>query len=278
MSEIFLNYDDVRHLVKTLGKYRPEDNALSRVQLVSAGLRTNVGLFHNRLHSGEAPSGVGINLTLDHYQRLCEALRNSDLTEMRNTDRLEVVAGALGWRADALMHHLKTVTGEMGANPSLRYDIDFVAEFVKLVGHDHSERWRSMVNAGPGLFVVAGQPGSRVSHSWIATVMFLDPGAKARDDYMIVGRRSADGHRVYGVPARDLESFRKCVELASTSTVIATCGGASFDEARTRLAKWADTAGITLSCLKGMIHKTIRHRYSGQSVEIDIDIRDFTDR
>jgi hypothetical protein len=279
MSDIFLNYDDVRHLVKFLGKHRARgDDSLSRIQLVAAGLKTNVGLLHNGLQAINSDSLSGINMTQDHYSDLCVAIRSNDLMSMRHTDRLEVVARSLGWRADSLMHHLKTTTGEMGSNPSLRYDIDFVGDFVKMVGTEHSDQWRSMLFGGPGLFVVTGQPGDGVSRSWIASVLLVDADAATTGEGIITGQRKVDGQPVYGVSARTRESLRNCLDLASTSTVIASHGGSSIDETHGRLVEWADMDGISLSCLKGMLHQAFNNRYSGLPVEIKVDIRDFTGR
>jgi hypothetical protein len=277
MSSIFLNYDDVRHLVKFLGKHRHDDDtSFARIRLVAAGLRTDVGLLNSGLQSDGVSCGTGINLTQERYADLCVAIQSHDLRTMRNTDRLDVVARSLGWRADALMHHLKTMTGEMGQNPSLRYEIDFLGDFARFVGANHFERWRLMLNSGPGLFVVTGTPGNGISRAWIASALILDSSAAPEGD-CVVGKRKVDGSMVYALPARTREDFRRCVELASRSTVIASHGGGSLEETEARFTEWAEADDDSLSCLKGMMHLAVQDRYSA-AAHLEVKICDLSGR
>ena len=261
MSGIFLNYDDVRRLTKILGRHRPTDDSLSCIRLIAAGLGTTIGLLHNKLQGDGASSDVGINMTEAHYRDLCVTIRSHDLTAMRSTDRLEAIARSLGWRADALMHHLKSTTVDMGSNPSLRLDIDFVGDFAQFTAADQSERWRSMLSDGPGLFVVTGLPGDGVARAMISSVMILDNNAKVGEENNLIGHRESDGQMVYGLSIRTREDLRQCVDLASTSTVVASHVGNGIDETKARLSELGDAEGITLSCLKGVLHRSIHNRH-----------------
>jgi hypothetical protein len=278
MSDIFLNYDDVRHLVKFLGKYQPdEDTSFARIRLIAAGLQTNVGLLNSRLQSNDTAGGTGINLTRERYADLCVAIQSHDLMNMRNTDRLEVVANALGWRGDALMHHLKATTGEMGKNPSLSYKTDFVGDFLNFVGIEHFEHWRMMLESGPGLFVVTGTPGNGISRAMIASALLLDSSATTDREDRVVGKRKVGGTMIYALAAGTRERLKECVELAASSTVIASDGGKSLDDTEARLTAWTNADGGSLSCLKGIMHLNIVGRYSA-APHLEVNIRDYTVR
>ena len=122
MSQIFLNYDDVRNLVSTLGKTRPTKDARPSFTVIEAALGMPAGMLLDRLIRDGAKQDFGVHLSWQKYCDLCLAMEATDLTAVRHTERLEVVAKCLGWRADALMHQLKTTTGKLGRNESLRGD------------------------------------------------------------------------------------------------------------------------------------------------------------
>lgn len=256
MSHISLNYDDVRGLVSWLGKHRPHARDPQDCQtFISAALNTSSGLFIARLRFEGPLEQIGIQLTLHHVTRLSHAITTQDLTALRHTDRLEVVAGCLGWRADALMHYLKTTTGKLGRNPSLDYEINLVENFSRLAGADRIEKWTSILNGGPGLYVVTGKPGNGVVHSYSAS--FLLAGACVivdQEGKLIVGR-SKDGKRVYGMAVRNGEDLRTCAEIATHSTVIVSLSSRGIDDA---IGQIRDMLGADISVLKGILHQTLR--------------------
>nr|WP_250808440.1 hypothetical protein [Neorhizobium tomejilense] len=271
MSSIFLNYSDVRRLVSTLGEHRPTDDSLSCVSIVAAGLDAGRGLLLNGLQEPTPSEGSGIGMSWEQYAALCSEMRSQDLTALRHTDRLAVVARCLGWRADAMMHHLKTTTGKSGSNPSLRYEIDFLGNFSKLAGAERLERWRSLVRSGPGLFVVTGRSGNGIAHTYSASILLVGTISTVDQNRdVIVGEADGSGERIYGKAIRSNEDLLVCNELAANSTVIATFSSRGISDALSRLVRMSEEAGCSLMSLKGMLHQTLRREDGDWRAEMKI--------
>jgi hypothetical protein len=268
MSHISLNYDDVRGLVSWLGKHRPHPRDPRDCQtFISAALNTSSGLFIARLRFGEPIEQIGIQLTLDHVTKLSHAMITQDLTALRHTDRLEVVAGCLGWRADALMHHLKTTTGKLGRNPSLEYEANLVENFSRLAGPRRIERWTSILSGGPGLYVVTGKPGNGVVHSYTASFLLAGAGAIVDQEGGLIVGRSKDGQRVYGMAIRNGEDLRACAEIATHSAVVVSLSSRGLDDA---IGKLRDVLGGDMSVVKGILYQTLRHEADGWESTMEI--------
>jgi hypothetical protein len=118
MSGVFLNYDDVRRLVKVLGHHRPaKPSAPSDIaakydgqqgfEIIASALGISGGVFLNRILQSTFSEVDGVPMSWQQYCDLCLVMLKRDLTTCRHTERLEIVANCLGWRADALMHDLK---------------------------------------------------------------------------------------------------------------------------------------------------------------------------
>jgi hypothetical protein len=269
MSHIFLNYDDVRGLVSALGKHRPRGrDQLDCQTFIAAALNTGSGLFIARLRFQSPIEGTGIQMTHEHVSKLSLAMTTRDLTTLRHTDRLEVVAGCLGWRADALMHHLKTTTGKLGRNESLVYETYLVENFNRRAGVEQTAKWTSIVRGGPGLYAVTGEAGNGVVHSYMAS--FLLAGAVEITDQesgLIVGRSRDNGERVYGMPVRAGDDLTRCCEIAANATVIVHFASRNLENA---VSKLRDSAGFDASALKGMLFQTISRHNGEWKVELEI--------
>jgi hypothetical protein len=99
-----------------------------------------------------------IALTQAAVRNLATLLARGDTDKMKHTERLALIAGAFGWRADALMHALKqnqavsnlktsvpTAQAEFTSSRRTRIQLDEVLKRLTL---------------SPGLFLVAGPKGS----------------------------------------------------------------------------------------------------------------------
>ncbi|MCS4089944.1 hypothetical protein [Rhizobium sp. BK176] len=269
MSQIFLNYDDVRGLVSWLGKHRPRArDPLGCQAFISAALNTGNGLFVARLRFETPIEQIGIQMTLEHVTKLSRAMTAKDLTVLRHTDRLEIVANCFGWRADALMHHLKSTTGKLGRNPSLQYEINLVENFSRLAGAQRLDKWKSILRGGNGLYVVTGRPGNGVVHSYTAS--FLLAGAEGITDQekgLIVGRSKHTGERVYGMAVRNADDIRVCGEIATRSPVIISLASRGVEDA---IGQLRGTAGFNMSVVRGVLHQTLDHKNGEWTAEMDI--------
>ncbi len=272
MSHIFLNYDDVRNLVSALGKHRPTgSDTLACLTFFAAALNTSGGLFIARIRFDDPIEGIGIQMTWEHASKLSSAMLSQDLTVVRHTDRLEIVADCFGWRADALMHHLKATTGKLGRNPSLQYEVNLVENFSRIAGPERLGVWTSLVRGGPGLYVVTGTPGNGVVHTYMAS--FLLAGADAILDQergLIVGRSKDTGQRVYGKVIRDDNDLHTCVEIAANSTVIVSLSSRGVQDALDQLRRMADKTGSDLGVLKGMLHQKLRREDGEWKAQMEI--------
>lgn len=120
MSRIYLNYDDVNDLASALERSRPEKDLLPSFKIIATAFDLESGELLERLIQVGPHEQCGVPLSWQQYCDLCLAMETRDLTQCNHTERLEVVAASLGWRADILMPFLKNTTGEAGRNQSLR--------------------------------------------------------------------------------------------------------------------------------------------------------------
>ena len=120
MSMIYLNYNDVNALVSALGRSRPEKDLRPCFKIIASAFGLGSVELLDRLVQVGPHQECGVPLTWQQYCDLCLAMETRDLTQCSHTERLEVVAASLGWRADILMPYLENTTSEAGINQSLR--------------------------------------------------------------------------------------------------------------------------------------------------------------
>ena len=129
MTAVYLNHEDIRQLLSRLGEPKACVNGRPVGAMMHVGMCLGLPareLYHRCCADGPAfPHGMP--MTRDNLLSLISAVEQVDMTALRNTKRLEVVAGAFGWKPDAFMHHLKTTTAGLGRNetlmPSYRADM-----------------------------------------------------------------------------------------------------------------------------------------------------------
>jgi hypothetical protein len=162
MSSIFLNHVDVRNLISGLGKMRPVSEVWqSSVEIVAKSLGMQSGWLTNCVWFGKPESPVGINLSKDAFIGLIAAMKNSDTTAMRNTERLELIAGLLSWKPDAMMNHLKRTTARLGSNDTIINPRSISASIDHLgLGELSTEKWRSITRSRTGINIVSGRVDS----------------------------------------------------------------------------------------------------------------------
>lgn len=269
MSGIFLNYDDVRRLVKHLGERRPTGGTVTDAgSLLADGLNTPFSRLETKVWSKHPPmEPEGIELTLEIYEKLRALIISSDLTRLPQVKRLSAVAECFGWRADALMHSLKTTT--KGRNQTLSDDKAFLDRFVGAVGQRKASAWKAVLEGGRGLYIVAGDIGSGASDIRLASVNLLGISLSERLDFS-KGQGGWRNGTVYATAIRTPEDYRRSAILAESATVIATLCGVNIGETRSELGRLARESVSHAGIVRAILQTTLSH--DGEAFRVAADI------
>jgi hypothetical protein len=255
MSDIFVNYDDVRGLFSSLAK-------LSRTseKVTINGVATGIGLADFEIFPRlklPAPALPGINLDSTAISNLLTFVGSSDLPGMRNTERLNGFCHAFGWKADAMMHFLKSTTGRLGRNPSLLFDW---CNFNDLwTSKTEKEAWVRQFEKGVGLYIIAGPPGHGTNQTMRDTVVELksngvaiDPapipayvdfdGEYPSNEYLSELDQRFEGSTVLYGQAFDDRAIHMALHFATTKIVVLLVQAASSHEALHLVRRQGDDA------------------------------------
>ncbi len=285
MPAVHLNYHDVRKLVAALGEKYEDSQYLFAPDLVIARA---LGSGHHSLRQAlmdEALPGVppldsllgatGVRLTYPAYCELRHVIATQKLDAMKNTKRLELIAGILGWKADALMHWLKTSTGHLGRNPSIPGPPE-VPPLSRLIG-PHEAEWCRLLDTGPGLFLISGRTGDGISTTLVSSLQYLmknglDATILESSRFGDVGsEQHSSGAGLTGkavvVQIFSSEDARKAIELSRSNKVLATFHATSYFEAYTGIQKLCRMEGRPLTTLRGHLLQ----RWSHEKREMEIE-------
>jgi hypothetical protein len=271
MPAVYLNYHDVRKLVAALGeKYIESPYLLAPDLVIARALGSNHHTlrqaltgdhFDNELSSDVLPEHTGVRLTYPAYCHLRHVIVNEKFDAMKNTKRLEVIAGILGWKADALMHSLKTTTAHLGRNPTIPGPLE-VPALSQLIG-PHEADWCRLLDSGPGLFLISGRTGDGISTTLVSSLKYLIKDAV--DATILESSRFTDQGREHGslgdgvsgkVIAMQIfsaEDAKKALELSQSNKVLASFHATSYHEAYTSIQKLCGRQGHPLTTLRGHI-------------------------
>lgn len=160
MSAISLNLADVRNLILALGKERPETvGPREALDIIASGLGVSSKYLTTYSDMPRALDEVGLPLYKYRLINLVHLVSTIDTSIMKNTKRLELVAGVFDRAADAMMHKLKSAEDTRGSHPSL--DISANPLPVSRIGgvtFDDIVEWKMAVDRQDGLYVVVGNP------------------------------------------------------------------------------------------------------------------------
>ena len=271
MTAVHLNYHDVRKLVAALSEKFENSHYLFAPDLVIARA---LGSGHHSLRQAlmdEAlpevtpPNSLleatGVRLTYPAYCELRHAIATQNLDLLKNTKRLEIIAGILGWQADALMHWLKATTAHLGRNPSIPCRPE-VPPLSRLIG-PHEAAWCSLLNSGPGLFLISGRTGDGIATTLVSSLQYLiKQGSDAtilessRFLNMEMQNHSPDVGRTGNIIVIQIfspEDAQKALELSESNKVLATFQATSYLEAYTGIQKLCRMEGQPLTTLRGHI-------------------------
>jgi hypothetical protein len=164
MTSLFVNHEDIRQFIARLAAETPEDRSfhgcLEHV-IRCFGLPISEFLFRCKAAGPVADNGLPLDRTTVHA--LARTLVEHDFRELKNTKRLQLVASAFGWKADAFMHHLKSTTASLGRNPTLADTFSVIPEpsLEALGGGSNMEAWKEAIGRhSDGLYIAVGPVGS----------------------------------------------------------------------------------------------------------------------
>ncbi|MBY3433260.1 hypothetical protein HFN89_03660 [Rhizobium laguerreae] len=164
MTALFVNHEDIRQFVSRLAIEQPEDRSPTAcLEHVARCFGLPYPEFSYRCRADRPHSDVGLPLETRTVSALAKTLVENDFTCLKNTRRLELVAAAFGWKADAFMHHLKSTTASLGRNPTLANTFGAVQNptLDALGGGSKMEAWKKAITrAAYGLYIVVGPTGS----------------------------------------------------------------------------------------------------------------------
>lgn len=264
VSSIFLNYADVRNLVGYLGKPRQQSEYYFAIdKIIADGFRTNHYHLRQGVMDPSGSPGTGVNLTEAAYFTLRKAVGEMDLSKQKHTRRLAIVAEAMGWKADALMHFLKTTTGKLGRNETLKKE--FFSSLSHLMGQFKAAQWEELLRTGgPGLYLIVGNPGNGIGTTLGCTIKaiaggqsvmtttadYLDASSMAHPSPVIFEENDAN---ILAVNIFTAAGAFTALKAAEKSIVIATYQASSFTEAYHRLQDLTVGTGTAIPQLRGCL-------------------------
>jgi hypothetical protein len=161
MTAVRLNHQDIRDFLARAGSTPQTDRSyLGTMTHVAHCLGLGDGALRRRVRTDRPATEPGIPFEFATWQKLSAVFQRHDMTLMKNTKRLELVAETFGWdRTDAFMHLLKT--DFPGSNRSLARDHeDFPDPTIFNIGLSNAEEWIRQFSAHEsGLFIIAGPTG-----------------------------------------------------------------------------------------------------------------------
>jgi hypothetical protein len=205
MSDIRISHADMRNILSYLGRIRPNHHdQFEAVDVVAHSLGIPVDNIFDRLRLRSVSDLPGVPLSKEAFEKLVEAVSVKDLTSMKNTERLAIVAACVGWKPDVMMHLLKSTTGDLGR---LAYQSSLNATYFEAcISEPHRSRWKSVLKAEPGLYVIAGKPSTGLSfavNSSVAIIQRQTPDAIVRALPEFV---SFDGEQIVEAEVTDVAS------------------------------------------------------------------------
>jgi hypothetical protein len=106
----------------------------------------------------------GLPFTKERIDDLAGRLMERDLSALKNTERLAVLAGVFDRRPDAMMHQLKADTAGLGRSGSLDMTKHLVpTKSLTGISFPHVDMWRAALRSPSGIYVVVGS--TRVARS-----------------------------------------------------------------------------------------------------------------
>ncbi len=175
MTGAYVNHEDIRQFLAKLGKEKVGSDArpLPSLDHVAKCFGLPFTTLDSRCRADGPASPNGLPLHRGTMFALGELVSAHDMTALKNTKRLELIAEAFGWKADAFMHHLKNTTAGLGRNETMLpgyegirsteiTDLDTGRTMPFMLSHLRSSR--------NGLFLFAGPSGSGKSTTLQMTV------------------------------------------------------------------------------------------------------------
>jgi hypothetical protein len=205
MSDIRISHADMRNILSYLGRAKPNrHDQFEAVDVVAQSLGIPIDDIFDRVGLSAASDLPGVPFSKGAFEKLVEAVSENDLTSMKNTERLAVVAACLGWKPDVMMHLLKTTTADLGR---LAYQSSLNTRyFDACISEPHRSGWTSVLKAEPGLYVIAGKPSTGLSfavNSSVAIIQRLTPDAVVR---VLPEFMSFDGEQIVEAEVKDVAS------------------------------------------------------------------------
>lgn len=180
MTGAYVNHEDIRQLLANLGKVELPDRRyiIWALEHVGKCIGLPFSVLHFRCKASGPRSEVGIPMTSETLFALGEAVMANDFTRLRNTERLDLVARAFGWKPDAFMHQLKSTTSGLGRNETLSLDYEALPALTIRSLDSGPSVW-TMLDAlerhSDGLFLFSGPTGSGKSTTLQMTLAEISP-------------------------------------------------------------------------------------------------------
>ncbi|NTF18141.1 Flp pilus assembly complex ATPase component TadA [Agrobacterium rubi] len=242
MTAAYVNHEDIRQFLSNIGN-KPiigGEGMMQSLHHVASCFGLTFGELYSRCRSDGPASLVGLPFHRETFNAIAEAVHGNDMTALRNTKRLAIVAEAFGWKPDAFMHHLKTTTGGLGRNETMLPTYEG-ARFPGIAQLDSGPTIPFMTSymskCSNGLFLFSGPTGSG---KWTTLQAILRSIAKEKEIIVVEEgleqgmaasaglavqasslRRSPPSYLVLG-EIRSVEMARFALDMAEFMVVLAT--------------------------------------------------------
>lgn len=274
MTGAYVNHEDIRQFLAKLGTEKIGDglDPLRGLEHVASCFGLSFPELNFRCKATGPASLTGIPLSRDTMFALGDMVTQRDMSVLKNTKRLDLVANAFGWKADAFMHHLKTTTSGLGRNETMSPGYDGIPKMT-IRDLDSGPSVHMMLDSlnqhSDGLFLFAGPTGSGKSTTLQMTVRSISkdktvtiiedlesirtPSIRLNEISQVLHRSPPD---ILVMPEiRDEKSARFALRMAKNMVVLATIHGGSPLSVVKRLAHMA--AGVKIDGLRGVFSQRL---------------------
>lgn len=275
MTGAYLNHEDIRQFLANLGKKKIGDGLDPHrgLEHVAACFGLSFPQLDFRCRATGPASFTGVPLTRETMFALGDMVTERDMSVLKNSKRLDLVAGAFGWKGDAFMHHLKSTTAGLGRNVTMSPGYDGIPVMNVRDLDSGPSVWvmlDSLNRHADGLFLFAGPTGSGKSTMLQMTVRSLPkdktvsiiqpdleamPFPPIRVDEMSQALRRSPPDILVMPEIRDEESAKFALQMAENMIVLATIHGGSPLSVVKRLAHMA--AGVRIDGLRGVFSQRL---------------------